>query len=180
LRTEVVFLGHIVSKDGVRPDPSNISKIVDWPRPCTPKQVKQFVATGSYYRKFVKGLATIARPLIDLTKKGQDFVWSSECEQAFCSLKDALISPDVMGYQLNDGGTFILNMDASGVGIGSVLAQVQEGRERVIAYASRGLNKAERNYCITEKELLAVVFFVQYFRQYLLGTRFLVGTDHQA
>lgn len=128
----------------------------------------------------MKGFATIARPLINLTKKGKDFIWSMECEQAFCALKKALISPDVMGYPLNKGGLFILDTDACGVGIGSVLAQEQQGRERVISYASRGLNKAERNYCITEKELLAVVFVIQYFRQYLLGRRFLVRTDHQA
>ncbi len=95
-------------------------------------------------------------------------------------MKKSLISPDVMGYPLNDGENFLLDVDASGVGIGGVLAQMQEGRERVIAYASRAMNKAERNYCITEQELLAVVFFVQYFRQYLLGRKFIVRTDHQA
>lgn len=87
---------------------------------------------------------------------------------------------NMMGYQLNDGSEFILDTDSSCFGIGSVLAQTCAGRERVIAYASRAMNKAEHNYCITEKELLAVVFFVQYFRQYLLGRTFVVRTDHQA
>ncbi|XP_053395583.1 uncharacterized protein LOC123525908 [Mercenaria mercenaria] len=172
--------GGSVSKDGVRPDPTNTSKILQWSRPETPKQVKQFVATGSYYRKFVRGFATTARPLIELTKKGKEFIWSIYCEKVFCALKEALTSPDVMGYPLNDGGMFILDADALGIGIGSVLAQEQGGRERVIAYASRGLNKAEQNYCITAQELLAVVFFIQYYRQYLLRRRFLVRTDHQA
>lgn len=85
-----------------------------------------------------------------------------------------------MGCLLNNGCTFILDVDSSGFAIGSVFAQMQEGRERVIAYAGSGLNIAERNYCIIEKELLAVVFFLQYFRQYLLGRRFLVRTDHLA
>jgi RNase H-like domain found in reverse transcriptase/Reverse transcriptase (RNA-dependent DNA polymerase) len=180
LQTEVVFLGHVVSKDGVKPDPTNISKIIGWPRPQTTKQVKQFVATGSYYRRFVKDFAKIARPLNELTKKGKEFQWSDECEKSFNMLKEILTSPNIMGYPINEGGQFILDVDASGTGIGSVLAQLQGGRERVIAYASRSLNKAERNYCITEKELLAAVYFIQYHRQYLLGRKFLVHTDHQA
>ena len=84
-----------------------------------------------------------------------------------------------MGYPLNGAGEFILDVDASDIGIGGILHQIQEGRERVIAYASRALNKAERNYCITEKELLAVRFFIEYYRQYLLGRRFVVRTDHK-
>ncbi len=138
------------------------------------------MATGSYYHRFVKNFAEIARPLIELTRKDKEFKWGEECEQAFESLKMALISPDIMGYPLNDGGVFYLDVDASGIGIGAVLSQMQENRERVIAYASRALNKAERNYCVTEMELLAVVFFIQYFRQYLLGRHFVVRTDHQA
>ena len=122
----------------------------------------------------------MTRPMVELTKKGKPFVWSSGCEESFRELKKALVSPDIMGYPQNEGGEFILDTDASDVGIGSVLAQVQDGRERVIAYASRALNKAERNYCITEKELLSARFFIEYFRQYLLGRHFLVRTDHQA
>ena len=85
-----------------------------------------------------------------------------------------------MGYPLNNSGEFILDIDASDVGIGGIIHQVQNGRERVIAYARRALNKAEKNYCITEKELLAVRYFVKYFPKYLLGRRFTVRTDHHA
>ena len=180
LQTEVVFLGHLVSKKGILPDPANIMKIVDWPRPTNCKQVKQFVATGSYYRRFVRDYARIARPLIDLTRKDAIFQWSPACEDAFKEIKKILIGPEVMGYPMNEAGTFYLDTDASGIGLGGVLSQIQEGRERVIAYGSRGLSKAERNYCITEQELLAVVFMIQHFRQYLLGRRFIVRTDHQA
>ena len=95
-------------------------------------------------------------------------------------MKKALLSTDIMRYPLNDSGEFILNVDASDVGIGRILHQVQDDRERVIAYASRSLNKAESNYCITEKELLAVRYFIEYFRQYLLGRRFKVRNDRQA
>lgn len=180
LQTSVVFLGHVVSKEGVLPDPSNIIKIADWPRPVNAKQVKQFVATGSYYRRFVRDFAKIARPLTDLTKKDSAFIWTDTCEEAFRRIKKTLMGPDIMGYPMNEGGLFYLDTDASGTGIGAVLSQMQAGRERVIAYASRGMNKAERNYCITEQELLAVIYFIQYFRQYLLGRHFVVRSDHQA
>ena len=108
------------------------------------------------------------------------FEWNEKCDAAFNALKRALVSSDIMGYPLNKGDDFILDVDASGCGIGAVLSQKQDGKEKVIAYASRTLNKAEKNYCITEKELLAVRFFIEYFRQYLLGRRFLVRSDHQA
>lgn len=180
LQTEVVFLGHIVSQSGISPDPANIMKIAEWPRPVNAKQAKQFVATGSYYRRFVRDYAKIARPLIDLTKKDSSFVWSQDCEDAFDAIKKALMGPEIMGYPMNSAGSFCLDTDASGTGIGGVLSQMQSGRERVIAYASRGMNKAEKNYCITEQELLAVVYFVQHFRQYLVARKFLVRSDHQA
>ena len=180
LQSEVVFLGHVVSAEGTRPNPTNINTILEWPKPKTAKQIKQLVAMGSYYRRYVKNFASLVRPMVELTKKGKKFIWSEACEKSFEGLKKALVSRDVMGYPLNDAGQFILDVDASDVGIGGILHQVQNGRERVIAYASRALNKAEKNYCITEKELLAVRYFVEYFRQYLLGRRFTVRTDHQA
>ena len=95
-------------------------------------------------------------------------------------MRRALLSADVMGYPLDKAGEFILDVDASDIGIGGILHQVQGDRERVIAYASRSLNKDEKNYCITEKELLAVRYFIEYFRQYLLGRRFRVRSDHQS
>ena len=135
---------------------------------------------GSYYRRYIRNFASIVRPTVELTKKGRKFVWSEKCDEAFSMLKKALVSTDVMGYPLNEAGEFILDVDASDKGIGAMLHQIQEGQEKVIAYASRSLNKAESNYCITEKELLAVRFFIEYFRQYLLGRRFLVRSDHQS
>ena len=94
-------------------------------------------------------------------------------------LKEALTGPDVMAYPLN-GGEFILDTDACDTGIGAVLSHIQGDRERVVAYASRTLNKAERNYCVTDKELMAVKHFVEYFHHYLMGRHFVVRSDHQA
>ena len=175
----ITFLGHTVSKQGVKPCHDNIQKILQWPKPTNVKDVKHILGMGSYYRRFVKGYADIARPLTDLTKKNMKFKWTDSCEAAFQKLKQALVSSDVMGHP-NNTDLFVLDVDASGTGIGGVLQQIQNGRERVIAYASRSLNRAEKNYCITQKELLAVRFFVEYFRQYLLGRKFKVRTDHQA
>ncbi|MCG8032791.1 MAG: retroviral-like aspartic protease family protein, partial [Candidatus Thiodiazotropha taylori] len=180
LQTEVTFLGHVVSSEGVKPCPTNITKIIDWPKPKNAKQIRQFVAMGSYYRRYIQGFASMVRPMVDLTKKGKKFIWDEACDTAFTRLKKALVSSDVMGYPLNEGGDFILDVDASDIGIGGVLHQIQQGKEKVIAYASRALNRAESNYCITEKELLAVRFFIEYFRQYLLGRRFVVRSDHQS
>ena len=179
-QTSVVFLGHVVSSEGVKPNPVNILKVVDWPNPKSAKQIRQFVALGSYYTRFVKDFASMVRPMVKLTKKGKKLIWDAACDRSFETIKKALISSEVMGYPLNHAGEFVLDVDASDIGISGILRQVQGDRERVIAYASRSLNRAERNYCITEKELLVVRFFIEYFRQYLLGRKFLVRTDHQA
>lgn len=145
---EMNSLGHVVSGEGVEPSPTNIANILDWPRPRNAKQAKQFVVMGSYY---IKNFASMVRPMVDLTKKGGKFVWNEKCEQAFDQLKRALVGTEIMGYPLNEADEFILDVDESDVAIGGVLHQVQAGRERVIAYASRALNKDEANYCITEK-----------------------------
>ena len=135
---------------------------------------------GSYYRRYIKDFAAMVRPMVELTKQSKKFVWDAACDEAFRRLKEALTGSDIIGYPLNDAGEFILDVDASDMGIGVVLHQVQGDQERVIAYASRALNKDESNYCITAKELLAVRYFIEYFRQYLLGRRFLVRSDHQS
>ena len=119
------------------------------------------------------------RPIIDLTKKGKEFKWTEACEEALAKLKEALVSPPIMAYPL-DIGDYILDCDASDYALGGVLSQIQNGEEKVIAYGSKMLNKAERNYCVTDKELLSIRYFVEYFRQYLLGRKFTVRTDHKA
>lgn len=102
------------------------------------------------------------------------------CDAAFSRLNEELISSDIMGYPLNNVGEFILDVDASDVGIGDVFNQGQGNQEKVIAYTGRARINAGYNYCVTEKELLAVRYFIKYFRQYLLGKRFLVRSDHRS
>ena len=178
-KTSVAYLGHIVSSEGVSTDKEKTEAIRTWPRPNSVREVRGFLGLASYYRRFVEGFANIARPLHQLTEKGRQFEWSPECQEAFDELKKRLTSTPILAYP-DVNGTFILDTDASNDGIGGVLSQVQDGQERVIAYGSRVLSKPERNYCVTRKELLAVVHYLKYFRQYLYGRHVLVRTDHGA
>ena len=176
---EVDFLGHLVSAEGIKPNPHNIEKVKHWPVPKNATEVRRILGLGNYYRRFVQGYSKLVRPLTDLTRKGADFIWTSTCQNAFDSLKQALIGSDIMTYP-RDAGQYILDTDASDGQIAGILSQIQDGRERVISYGSRTLGKAEKNYCITDKELLAIRHFVEYYRQYLLGRTFVVRSDHQA
>lgn len=168
-----------MSKEGVRPNPDNVEKLKQMPVPKNVTQVRQVLGLASYYRRFLKDFSGVAKPLIELTRKNVPFKWTEACENAFQSLKEILSSDAIMAYP-KDEGEFILDVDASDHGIGAVLSQIQDQQEKVIAYGSRILNKAERNYCVTDKELLALRYFVEYYRQYLLGRKFRVRSDHQA
>ncbi len=176
---KVEFLGHVVSENGIATDPRKIEVVKDWPTPKTVHDVRSFLGLCSYYRRFVKHFADIARPLHRLTEKATIFKWTEECEQAFATLKQALITSPILCYP-STRKNFILDTDASGVGIGAVLSQCDGEHERVVAYYSRALGKAERNYCITRKELLAVVGSVKHFHHYLYGVPTVVRTDHGA
>lgn len=176
---EVVYLGHKVSKEGIHTDDAKISAVKEWPTPQNVHEVRSFMGLCSYYRKFIKNFAEIARPLHKLTEKNVKFVWSDNCTQAFQKLKECLICAPVLAYPSLDH-TFILDTDASNDSIGAVLSQVIDGQERVIAYGSKALLKAERNYCVTRRELLAAVYFMKQYKHYLYGKKFLLRTDHGA
>ena len=176
-KREVHYLGHVVSEKGIQTDPEKIRAIEEWKEPTTMTDVRSFLGICSYYRKFVPNFATIARPLVQLTEKNSVFRWEDEQKQAWNDLKKRLISAPILGYP-DPQAVFVLDTDASAFGIGAVLSQIQDGRETVIAYGSRALTKPERRYCVTRRELLAVVYFTRYFRQYLVGKRFVLRTDH--
>ena len=175
----VNYLGHVISEDGVETDPDKIKTVTEWPIPISAKQVRSFLGLASYYRRFIQGFATIAAPLYRLTEKDAQFKWTDQCTEAFNRLKQLLTVAPVLAFPSFDEG-FILDTDASNVGIGAVLSQVQDGKERVIAYGSRTLTKAERKYSTTKKEMLAFVYFSKYFRHYLYGKQFVARTDHGA
>jgi len=179
MQTTVTFLGHLVNADGIKPDPCNVLKIQEMSPPENLKQVRRFLGMCGYYRRMIKDYSKRARPLFNLLKGDQEFEWTKSQQSAFEDLKQVLVSPEIMSIP-RDEGLFILDTDASGDGIGAVLQQEQDGQVKVIAYGSRTLNKSEKNYCVTDKELLSLRYFVEYYRHYLLGRKFLVRTDHQA
>ena len=173
----VVFLGHVVSAKGISPSADKIKSIESWPSPVNKDQLQSFLGLASYYRKFVQDFATIAEPLNRLTRKNTVFKWDAGCQESFSRLKYALTHHPILSYP-DFTQKFQLTTDVSQAGIGAVLSQYLDGKERVIAYASRTLNKAERNYSATERECLGVVWSTDYFKYYLLGTPFVIYTDH--
>ncbi len=176
---KVSFLGHVVSAGGIEPDPEKVSSVVDWPVPRSLTEVRAFLGLASYYRRHIKGFADIARPLHELTRKGEPFRWIPRRQEAFDRLKRCLVTAPVLAAPL-DQGRYVLDTDASDIGLGAVLQQEQPEGLRVIAYASRALSKSELSYCTTRKELLALVYGLKTFRQYLLAREILIRTDHAA
>lgn len=175
----VTFLGHVVSESGIEPDPDKIQIVKTWPRPERVTDVRSFVGLASYYRNHIQNFAAIARPLHELTRKGERFTWGERQEQAFNQLKEKLTTAPVLAAPCDDG-TYILDTDASDYGLGAVLQQVQNGVIRVIAYGSRTLSNAERTYCTSRKEMLALVWGLSKYRQFLLGREIIIRTDHGA
>ncbi|CAC5414109.1 unnamed protein product [Mytilus coruscus] len=165
---ETVLSGHIVSsKNGVATDPNKIQSVKDKPVPKSIKDVRRFLRLTSYYRKFILKYANKAKPLYKVTEKNQKFVWTDDCQQSFEELKTSLIS-----------ALFILDTDASNVGMGAVLSQLQDGVEKVIYYFSKTFSRSERKYF--RRELLAVVASIKHFHHYLYGKYFKVRSDHGA
>lgn len=181
LQRSVSFLGHQISGAGIRAHPDKTTQILNWGRPSCVKDVRAFIGLTSYYRKFVNQYAHIVAPLTALLGKNKMFSWTDECEHAFVALKQALANPPLLAMPVQ-GQPYILDTDASDFAIGGVLSQVQDGETRVIAYASRRLSSRERNYCVTRRELLAVVNYLKFFRAYLLGATppVRIRTDHAA
>jgi hypothetical protein len=156
LRKEVAYLGHILTENGIRPNPDKIECVKSFPVPTNVTKLKSFLGLVNYYRKFIENLSKIALPLTKLTSKKSKYEWTMKCQEAFD-----------------------LTTDASGLAIGSVLSQGELGSDLPIAFASRQLTPAELNYDTAEKEMLAIVWSVRHFRPYLYGMDFKIYTDHR-
>ena len=175
LKSELEYLGHVITKDGVKPNSAKLQAVVEFRIPKSATEVKSFLGLSGYYRNFIKNYSTIAKPLTELTKISNTFMWTSECQGAFDKLKNALCSAPVLRYP-DFEKEFVLTTDASNVGLGAILSQ--DGHP--CCYIPRTLNNPELSYTTTEKEMLAIVWAVKRLRQYLLGRKFQILTDHQA
>lgn len=178
-KSEISFLGHIVSEKGVRIDQSRTRAIHKFPVPRSKKEVARFIGMCNFFRKFVQNFAGLAAPLNQLRKKGEKFYWGDSQQAAFEALKRSISNAPVLGIP-DFNLPFIVQTDASNVGIAAVLLQQQEGERRPIAYASRALSGPERNYSVYELEALAVLFAIEKFKFYLEHRRFQLETDNQA
>lgn len=176
---ELKFLGHVVSADGVRPDPEKTAAVAAFPVPSDKRAVRRFLGLCAYYRRFIANFSKIAEPLTRLTRDDVPFAWTTEQEAAFAELRQRMQTAPVLAHFDEDAATEV-HTDASNVGLGAVLVQRHGGAEYVIAYASRTLSRAEANYSTSEKECLAVVWATAKFRPYLYGRPFKVVTDHHS
>ena len=180
MREEVEYLGHVITRSGLKPNARLTEAILNFPRPDDIGAVRRFLGLASYYRRFIPGFAKVASPLHGLTAKDTPFDWTPECETAFTTLKSKLVTPPVLAYPSFER-EFTLETDASILGFGAVLSQRQEDSKlHPIVYASRALNRSENNYSITELETLAVVWAITHFRSHLYGNTVKVLTDHSA
>lgn len=179
LRKEVAYLGHIITENGVQPDPKTTECVVNFPIPTNVKEIKSFLGLAGYYRRFIQNFSQITKPLTNLLKKDCEFIWNDLCTNAFNQVKKLLSQKPILQYP-DFSRPFNVTTDASNSAIGAVLSQGKIGSDLPISYISRTLNKAERNYNTTEKELLAIVWAVKQFRPYLFQNKFTVITDHKS
>ena len=177
-KSEVTFLGHKVTDKGILPDDSKYETLVKYPVPQNADEVRRFVAFCNYYRKFIENFSLIAHPLNSLLKKNCIFEWTYECQHAFDTLKQKLLSPKILQYP-DFSKTFIVTTDASNIGCGAILSQISNEGDLPIAYASRNFTPGEKNKSVILKELTAIHWAVNYFKSYLYGNRFTIRTDHR-
>ncbi|CAG9118032.1 unnamed protein product [Plutella xylostella] len=182
-RSQLKYLGYVVDEHGLRTDPSKVEAILNYPTPTSRKDLKRFLGTATWYRRFVPNFSTVAGPLNKLTsnkKNAPPFKWTPEADASFNKLKECLVSAPVLSCP-NYDLPFEVHTDASDYGVGAMLTQTVDGKEHPIAYMSRSLTGAEKNYSITERETLAVITALEHWRCYLEnGQTFTVYTDHSA
>nr|CAN70628.1 hypothetical protein VITISV_036144 [Vitis vinifera] len=174
-----IVLGHIISERGIEVDKTKVELIFKLPSPTTVKGVRQFLGHAGFYRRFIKDFSKLSKPLCELLAKDAKFVWDERCQRSFEQLKQFLTTAPIVrapNWQL----PFEVMCDASDFAIRAVLGQREDGKPYVIYYASKTLNEAQRNYTTTKKELLVVVFALDKFCAYLVGSFIIAFTYHSA
>ena len=176
---EIKYLGHVVTCEGIEPDPDKIKAVAKLVPPDNLNQLQSFLGLVGYYRKFVDNFATVCEPLYELTKSDVEWKWGDAQNKAFQHVKTILTSDPVLVHP-DFSKTFTIHTDASNTGLGAILSQVVDGRERVVQYISRVMQGFEMKWPIREKEALAIKWAIEVFRPYVYGSRFTVETDHQS
>ena len=174
-----IVLGHVISSREIEVDKAKIELISKLPSPTNVKTVRQFLGHACFYRRFLKYFSKIAKPLYKLLEKYAKFVWEKECQRSFEEVKSHLTTAPIVrapDWEL----PFKVMCDASDLAIGAVLGQREDGKPYAVYYSSKTWNEAQRNYTTTEKELLAVVYALDKFRAYLVGSDIVIFTDHSA
>ena len=175
---KVLYLGHVLSDEGVQMDPNKITKMKDFPRPHSQKSLRQFLGLVGFYRRYIDGYSHITNPLNKLLKKDTKFEWDDDCEAAFQNLKNALTKAPILKYP-NLEKQFTLATDASRQAISYILMQYDNNNKLCpVGYGGRSLSKQEKNYTVTEIEMLAVLEGIKHFHTFLANRRFIVQTDH--
>ena len=168
-QTSLEYLGIIISEGQIRMDPAKVKGITDWPTPRTVKQVQAFLGFYNFYRQFIKNFLDIACALFDLTRKEVPFIWASPQETSFWILIQAFVTAPILALP-DHSRPFRLITDASDFATGTILEQLDAlNHWHLVAYHSKSLQPAERNYEIHDKELLAIVRVLEIFRHYLKG-----------
>lgn len=177
-KSEVYFLGHKCTAEGILPDPSKLHAVEKYPTPKTSEEAKRFTAFCNYYRRFIPNFSGLARPINELTRKRNTFNWTEECQKAFDEIRKQLNSAKILAYP-DFTKKFKITVDASQLACGAVLSQEHNGIDKPIQFISRTFKKGELNKPIIEKELLAIHFAISVFRPYVYGTDFTVFSDHK-
>jgi len=167
------YLGHVISAEGVATDDSKITAVRDWPTPEDVKQLRSFLGLAGYYRKFVRNYGSISKPLTQLLRKNIPFIWTTETQLAFNTLKHALVTAPVLALP-DFTASFVIETDACDAGIGVVLLQ----KEHPIAFVSKALGPRTRGLSTYEKEYMAILLAVEHWRPYIQHGEFLIRTDH--
>jgi hypothetical protein len=171
----VPFLGHVVSPEGIVVDPGKVKEVLEWKPPTLVSEVRSFLGLAEYYRRFIPNFSKITKPITELLKKGNKYLWSEACDGAFKHLKKLLTTSPVLA-QPDTTKPFDIYCDASGTSLGGVL--MQEGR--VISYSSRQLRRYEEHYPTHDLELAAVVMALWTWHHYLLGNVVHIYTNHKS
>jgi hypothetical protein len=174
---EVSFLGYVIGQDGIRMEKEKVEAVRDWPVPKNVQEVMEFEGFAGFYRQFIKDFSQIMAPLTDLKKKDAPFVWGSKQQQAFDEIKKRMCEEPLLIIP-NPALPYVVETDASGYAYGASLQQDQGKGLQPIAYLSRKMIPAEKNYATHEQELLAIVRALQEWRHYLHGAHFTVYSDH--